>query len=95
MDEKEKDLLIKSMSEKLPVFRAHLKLSQEDLAELLGISRYTLIAIEKQQRKMSWNVFLSCLLIFTKNDEAKNMLKIMGIYTTELDNLLNLKTKLK
>lgn len=95
MDEKEKDLLIKSMSEKLPVFRAQLKLSQEDLAELLGISRYTLIAIEKQQRKMSWNVFLSCLLIFTKNDEAKNMLRIMGIYTTELDNLLNLKTKLK
>lgn len=95
MEEKEKEALIKTMSEKLPVFRAQFKLSQEELAELLGISRYTLIAIEKQQRKMSWNVFLSCLLIFTANDEARNMLRIMGIYTTELDDLLTLKTKSK
>lgn len=53
----EKDI-IALMVEQLTMLRAKLDFTQAELAEVVGISRYTLIAIEKKQRKMTWNTFL-------------------------------------
>ena len=79
------------MAENLTMLRAKLDLAQAELAEVVGISRYTLIAIEKKQRKMTWNTFLSLLLVFSKNKGTYKLLETIGVYNDELNDFLNLK----
>ena len=57
MNKDERDILINNLTENLPVFRAKMGLSQAALANLVGISRQTLVAIERRKRKMSWKHF--------------------------------------
>lgn len=83
-----RDELIKLMSENLSVLRAKLSLSQEDLADVLGVTRQTISAIENEQRNMSWSIFLSLILIFLKNKETKRLMILLGIYTKELSDFI-------
>ena len=91
MTEELKNNLIEVMAENLTMLRAKLDLTQAELAEVVGISRYTLIAIEKKQRKMTWNTFLSLLLVFSKNESTYKLLEAIGVYNSELNDFLNLK----
>ena len=84
----EREILIEKMTDNLPVLRKKLKLSQEELAELIGSSRYTIVSIETRKRKMTWNTFLSLILLFDKNDETAILLRALDIYTKELDNMI-------
>ena len=87
-----KELLIDNMTENLPVLRKKLKLSQEKLAEFIGNSRYTVMLIETKKRRMTWNTFLSLVLLFDKNEETAILLRALEIYTDELDNMLKQQT---
>ena len=62
-----REQLIDKMADNLPVLRKKLKLSQEDLAQLIGSSRFTVMEIETKKRKMTWTTFLSLVLLFDKN----------------------------
>ena len=85
-----KDELIKNMTENLPVLRAKLGITQEDLAEKIGISRSTIVSIENKKREMTWNTFLSLILVFTKNEDTKKLLNVMEIYTDELHDFIKI-----
>ena len=37
---------------------------------------------------MSWNTFLSLILIFTKNKDTDVLLNVLGIYTDELNEFI-------
>ena len=80
-----RELLIERMVENLPVLRRKLKLSQETLAQIIGSSRYTVMLIETKKRKLTWNTFLSLVLLFEKNEDTAVLLRALGIYTDELD----------
>lgn len=80
-----REQLIDKMADNLPVLRKKLKLSQEDLAQLIGSSRFTVMEIETKKRKMTWTTFLSLVLLFDKNEETALLLRALGIYTDELD----------
>ena len=67
MNEKTKELLVERMTENLVVLRAKLGITQAELADIAGMSRQTILAIEKKQRTMTWNTFLSLLFIFSVN----------------------------
>ena len=54
--------LIKNMTENLPMLRKRLGLTQEEIADKIGVSRSTVIAIENNKREMTWNTFLSLML---------------------------------
>lgn len=88
MDEHIKDRIIENMTENLPTLRAKATLSQAKLAEMVGVSRQTLVAVENRKRKMSWSTFLACLLIFHKNEETDALLRLYEIYTEELNDYL-------
>lgn len=88
MQEERKEKLIDNLTNNLPVLRAMLHLSQMDLAEMLGISRQQVVAIEGKKRKMSWTTFLSAVLIFRSNEETNQLLSVFGIYTEDLDNFI-------
>lgn len=85
MNTNQKELLIKNMTENLPTLRKKLDISQEELSEKIGVSRSTIAGIENKKRTMSWNMFLSLLLIFIKNEDTDKLLNVMGIYTDELN----------
>lgn len=79
------------MTENLPVLRKKLKLSQEGLAKIIGTSRYTVMLIETKKRRMTWNTFLSLLLLFEKNEDTAVLLRVLKIYTDELDDYFHQK----
>lgn len=84
----EQEKYIKLMSENLSVLRAKINLSQEELADVLGVTRQTISAVENEQRNMSWPIFLSLILIFLKNKETKRLIILLGIYTKELSDFI-------
>jgi len=89
LSEASKNELICKLTEELPVLRAKIALSQEEISEIIGVSRQTYSAIETRRRKMSWNTFLSLILLFDNNDKTKEMLKMVGAFPETLRNLLN------
>ena len=88
MDNKQKDILIQNMVDNLPTLRKRLDMSQADLATKIGVGRSSLSSIENKKRSMTWNTFLSLILIFTKNKETDKLLNAMGIYTDELNDFI-------
>ena len=87
-----REILIDKMTENLPVLRKKLKLSQENLAKVIGSSRYTVMLIETKKRRMTWNTFLSLVLLFDKNEETAVLLKALDIYTEDLDKMIKQQT---
>lgn len=87
--EVDKDLLIKKLTNNLPILRAKLQISQEELASIIGISRQTYLSIETMKRKMSWSTFLTLVLFFGCNEGTATMLDGMGILSSELNDLLS------
>lgn len=89
MNENIKEKMIENMTNNLPTLRAKATLSQAQLAEMIGVSRQTLVAVENKKRKMSWSIFMSCFLVFHKNPETNLLMKVYEIYTDELDTYLS------
>ncbi len=90
MKDEQREKLLINMAENLPTLRAKSELSQAKLAEMVGISRQTLVSVENGKRLMSWNTFLACLLVFKNNPETNQLLQIYNISTKELSNYLEL-----
>lgn len=67
-------MLIDTLTKELPLLRARLNISQEDLARRTGISRQTLSSIETMKSRMSWNTFLALVLFFSINEQTDQML---------------------
>lgn len=86
-DDKEK--LIRTLTEHLSVLRARLGLSQEDISNIIGISRQTYSSIETMKRKMTWNIFLSLVLFWGCNESTGVMLDSMDVLSPELNDFLS------
>ena len=54
--ELDKENLIDILTEELPSLRAKIGLTQEELSDIIGISRPTYSVIEAKKRRMSWNI---------------------------------------
>ena len=88
-----KEKLIDILTEELPSLRAKIGASQEELSDIIGISRPTYSAIETKKRKMSWNVFLSLLLCFTQNVKTAPVIEAIGAFPEELKTALNINNR--
>lgn len=78
--EKERQLLISKLVDELPVFRTKLGTSQDELANMVGISRQTYSSIETKRKKMSWGIFLSLILVFDSNESTHDFLRKAGLF---------------
>lgn len=85
----DKEKLIDIMTEELPLFRAKIGITQEELSDMVGISRPTYSAIETKKRRMSWNIYLSLLMVFTQNEKTAPMVDRIGAFPENLKNSLN------
>ena len=88
-----KDELIKRLTNELPVLRAKIGVSQDALSNIIGISRQTYSAIETGKRQMSWNTFLSLVLVFGCNEKTSAMIDSMKIISPELSEVININNR--
>ncbi len=84
---KNKELLsrcIEILTKELPVLRKMTGLTQNDLANILGVSRQTITNIESGAGKMKWPLFLAIMFIFDLDYNTSEYLKTIDIPYTEL-----------
>jgi len=93
IDADKKEKLCVNMATNLPVLRAKVRLSQDDLADRLGFSRQTISAIENGKRKMQWSTFTAIALFFSKDSEIREHMVIMGILNDEVEEMLIIEKK--
>lgn len=75
--EEYKRIAVDILVDELPSLRAKIGISQDQLAEYVGLSRQTLSAIETRKRPISWQTFLSIVLYFTLNTKTNATLKLL------------------
>ena len=85
MDEMKKETLLENMTVNLPVLRRARGLSQTELAELLGVARATVAVVENRKRKLSWEMYLALVLIFSKNEATEKLLYALNVYDEEVE----------
>ena len=83
-----KDEIMSKMAENLMLLRNKLGLKQSELASKVGVSRQTLLEVEKKRRPMSWNTFVALIAVFRENSDTSDLLEYFGIYSVELSKYL-------
>ena len=69
-----RELLIQMVSKQLKMIRAELGYSQDKMADVLGISKKTLVQIEKDRIQASWTVVLAACAVFRESDTLQAVL---------------------
>ena len=85
-----KQELCKKMASNLSTLREKAKITQDELAERLGLSRQNISAIENGKHGMTWSTFSILVLYFVKNDEIKTLMIAMGIVNDDVEGILNI-----
>ena len=70
---------INAMIDNLPVLRAKLDLSQEELGEKIGVTRQQIVNYENRRRPLTWTAFLALAFVFCENPESRKMLRMLNI----------------
>ncbi len=78
--------VITRLREELPVLRAKAKLSQEEIARKIGVSRQTYSSIETGKREMTWTNFMALIAFFQNCESTKDMYK----YMDEIEEKINI-----
>lgn len=52
------------LAENLPMLRGKLRITQEDLAKAVGVSRQTITLIESKKYISKWNLFMALMFVF-------------------------------
>ena len=59
----------------LPVLRARIGISQEDIAAKIGVSRQTYNSYEVKKRPIPWSVCIALITFFNSNSKTREMMK--------------------
>lgn len=76
------------MASELSVLRGEIGLSQEQLCDILGVTRAHLSRIENHKQKLQWNMFLSILLFFYQNDKTRKAVEEAELLPDNLRDVL-------
>ena len=76
----EKDEFIEALTPQLSLLRAKADVSQEQIANLVGISRQTYGALERKARKMSWKTYLSLILFYDYNKKTHKIIRKLSAF---------------
>lgn len=80
----EKNGFIATLTPHLAILRTKAAISQEEIANLIGVSRQTYSAIERGIRIMSWNTYLSLVLFYDHNQKTHQLMRQLSLFPTEL-----------
>lgn len=75
-----RNMMTELLRNELTVLRAKARISQEELAKKIGVSRQTYSSIETGKREMSWTTFLALIAYFQNNENTCKMInEISGL----------------
>ena len=86
----ERHELCKLMASNLSTLREKAKITQDELADRLGLSRQTISAIENEKREMQWSTFSVLLMFFASDDEITQIMIAMGILNENVARVFNI-----
>lgn len=78
-----KEGLIEQLAAEIDILRIKAKVTQEEIAGAIGVSRQTYNQIESGKVKMSWGTYLSLMFFFLSMDGSKKLLSTLGIFPNE------------
>ncbi len=84
LNDKEKEELIDSLTPHLAILRTQADVSQDELSNLIGVSRQTYSAVERNKRKMSWNTYLSLVFFYDRNQKTHNLMRNLSLFPKQL-----------
>jgi len=90
LNNERKQELCKTMASNLSTLRAKAGLSQFDLADRLGFARQTISAIESKKRDMQWSTFSAIALFFSKDEEIRQLMTVMGMLDDSVNAVFNI-----
>lgn len=70
-----KELCCIQLVNDLPVLRARIGISQEDIAAKIGVSRQTYNSYEAKKRPIPWSVCIALITFFNSNSKTREMMK--------------------
>lgn len=88
MDQINKEELIDKFIYELPILRARIDMTQDEISEIAGLSRQTYSALETQKRKMTWSNFMALLFVFYFNPVTKEEIENAGVFPSELKKIM-------
>lgn len=72
------------LQDNLSALRAKADITQEELSNIIGVSRQTYYAIEGKKKVLSWNTYLSLIFFYSELDSTKEMLNELKVFPLEL-----------
>jgi DNA-binding XRE family transcriptional regulator len=79
LNHEQKEAYCRQMTELLPLLRARLGMTQEELGNISGVSRVTISQIESGRAKMNWLHFSALMMVCTADRNAKELLYVRGL----------------
>lgn len=76
----EKKAFVNALMPELALLRAKAEVSQEQIANLIGVSRQTYGAIERGSRKMSWSTYLALILFYDYNRKTHKIIRKLSAF---------------
>ena len=90
MDQINKEELIDKFIYELPILRARIDMTQDEISEIAGLSRQTYSALETRKRKMTWSNFMALLFVFYFNPAPREAVEMAGIIPKELKKAMSI-----
>lgn len=85
LTDSKKAILIEDLSNELVALRAKAGLSQEELSNILGISRQSYGAFELKKKEMTWRTCFALIMYFEFNPKTQDMLHALDLFPAELN----------
>lgn len=79
LNQEQKETYCGKMTQLLPMLRARLGMTQEELGKVSGVSRVTISQIESGRAKMNWLHFSALMMVCTADRNAKELLYVNGM----------------
>jgi DNA-binding XRE family transcriptional regulator len=75
---------LQEMVDQLPVLRTSIRLTQNELAKKIGITRQSMMAIETRKRALQWSTYLALILVFYQYEESKRLIDSLNLFDPDI-----------
>lgn len=86
----ERKKYVAELKANLPLLRLKAGISQDELAGVIGVSRQTYGAIERGDRPMGWNTYLSLIFFFDNQSETHSLVRAMDAFPHKFISAINI-----
>lgn len=80
----QQDKLLDALTKDLCFYRTRARLTQQEISNIIGVSRQNFLAVEKGSRKMSWCMYMSLICLLEHHAETQQILRQSEAYPAEL-----------